>query len=56
MIEWIISNWTNLIQIWFALVTIASIVVKLTPTQKDNLAFEKIMNFVSTFIALNSKK
>lgn len=43
-------------QIIASVVTIASIIVKLTPTPRDDEILGKIKKFISEFIALNPKK
>lgn len=38
---------------YLALVGLASIIVKLTPTTRDDAVLAKVKNFMSKFIALN---
>ena len=40
--------------IYAAIVTIASIVVKLTPTLKDDTFLKEVIKFVGKYIALNN--
>jgi len=44
------------IAFYLAIVGLASFVVKLTPTPKDDAILKKVVDFVSRFIALNSKE
>lgn len=53
MIDWIQNNWTDIVAIYTALVTISSIVVKLTPTLKDDTIQKSIIRFVGKYLALN---
>lgn len=53
--EWITKHWLELMAIYTGLVTIASIIVKLTPTNKDNVWLEKFITFMK-LIALNKEK
>jgi hypothetical protein len=53
MIEWIIANWGNVAEGIAAIIGFASIVVKLTPTLKDDNILLPIIKFVGKFIALN---
>jgi hypothetical protein len=53
MVEWIQSNWANIIQVYLATVGLASVIVKLTPTQSDDAVLGKITGFISKWIALN---
>lgn len=55
MIEWIISHWTELGQAYLALIGFASIVIKITPTVKDDNFLKKYLRFTGKFIALNKK-
>jgi hypothetical protein len=53
IVEFIKANWMDIVFAYTSLVTIASIVVKFTPTKKDNEILEKITSFVGKWIALN---
>ena len=55
VLEWIIQNWDSLVAGYVGLVGVASIIVKLTPTLKDDHALKNIIRFVGKFIALNRK-
>ena len=54
-INWIVAHWTELIEAYLALVGFASVVVKLTPTLKDDNILKNVIRFVGKFIALNRK-
>jgi hypothetical protein len=53
--EWIIANYDSLILIGTSAVTLASLIVKLTPTKKDDEAMGKLMRFIN-LIAMSKKK
>lgn len=53
IVTWVKLNWDNVIALYLAVVGVASIVVKLTPTIKDNEMLEKIIKFVAKYISLN---
>ena len=53
MIEWIIANWTSVAEGIAAVIGFASIIVKLTPTLKDDNILLPIIKFIGKFIALN---
>lgn len=55
MIEWLQANWTDVALIITSIVTIASAIVKFTPTPKDDTILAKVKEFISRFIALNKK-
>jgi hypothetical protein len=55
MIEWIIANWGDVAKSIAAIIGFASIIVKLTPTLKDDNILLPIVKFVGKFIALNTQ-
>ena len=55
IITWVLANKVALIEAYLALIGFASIVVKLTPTLKDDAALKQVIRFVGKFLALNRK-
>ena len=55
-VKWVQEHATELISIYCGIVTVASIVVKLTPTQADDAILGKVVAFVSKYLALNPEK
>lgn len=53
VINWFTGNWSNLIQVWLQLIGAASIIVKLTPTLKDDDALKWVVKFTGKYVALN---
>jgi hypothetical protein len=53
MIEWIIANWADVAQGIAAIIGVASIIVKLTPTMADDNVLLPIIKFIGKFIALD---
>jgi hypothetical protein len=53
MIEWIIANWASIAETIAAIIGLASIIVKLTPTLSDDNILLPIVKFLGKFIALN---
>lgn len=53
MIDYIVHNWKNISEAIAAIIGAASIIVKLTPSLKDDNILLPIIKFVSKFIALN---
>jgi hypothetical protein len=53
MITWLQAHWSDVVQIIIGTIGVASIIVKLTPTPKDDTILASIKNFISKFIALN---
>ena len=54
-IEWVMSNKVLIVQAYLALVGFASIVIKLTPTLKDDAILKKLVSFTGKYLALNRK-
>lgn len=46
--NWITSNWTEIVAAVGAIVIAARVVVKLTPTPKDDSVLEKIVNLLKS--------
>jgi hypothetical protein len=53
LILWFQNNGKDLVMIYTSLVTVASIVVKMTPTLKDDDILKGVIKFIGKFIALN---
>lgn len=53
IINWCVENWNDIIAIYLGLVGVASVIVKLTPTLKDDDALKGIIKFIAKYIALN---
>jgi len=55
ILDWILENWHLIVAGYTSLVGLASIIVKLTPTLKDDTILKAWIKFVGKFIALNRK-
>jgi hypothetical protein len=53
MINWILAHGKDLLEIVAMIVGIASIIVKVTPTLKDDNFFLPLVKFIGKFIALD---
>jgi len=51
--EWILANWKTILEIIIQIIGITSIIVKLTPTLKDDNIWLPIVKFLGKYIALN---
>lgn len=49
MIEFFTENGVNLLAAYGALVALATAIVKITPTQKDNAILDKVLGFLDYF-------
>ena len=55
VVNWTVEHWTDIVAIYLGLIGVASIIVKLTPTLRDDTVLKTIIRFVSKYIALNRK-
>ena len=53
IVTWFQTNWVNITSVIAYIIAAASIIVKLTPTQKDDTVLANIIAFLSKYIALN---
>ncbi len=53
--EWILANWESILIIVSGAISVASVIVKLTPTPKDDAILSKVVKFLEV-IALNKPK
>ena len=53
MINWIQAHWKDILAIIGGVVTVASLIVKLTPTQKDDTVLAKIIKILSALGLFN---
>jgi len=54
--SWFSANWVNIAAIYGGVVAIATVIVKLTPSQKDDAILAKIVDVVSYFSHVDVKK
>ena len=53
IVTYVKGNWADLAQMYLQIVGVASIVVKLTPSLKDDDVLKGIIRFLGKYIALN---
>jgi len=53
IISYITSNWANIIELWLKIIGVASIIVKITPSLKDDDVLKNIIRFAGKYLALN---
>lgn len=56
MIDWILENWVNIAAAWGMLVALCTIIVKATPTQKDDNVLAKIVKWADVFSVVFTKE
>jgi len=52
--DWIANHWGDMLAVWVGVVTVASAIVKVTPTQTDDRALFWVLKIFET-IAMNNK-
>lgn len=53
VVQFVQEHWLDICNVIVSIIGIASIIVKITPTPKDDAVLAKIVAFVSKYIALN---
>ena len=53
IVSWFTVNWDEIIKVYLQVIGVASIIVKLTPTLKDDDVLKNILRFLGKYIALN---
>ena len=53
IINWVQTHWKEIVEVYLAVVGLASVIVKLTPGIKDDNILQKIIAFVGKYLALN---
>ena len=53
IVTWLATNWKDLVQVIAMVIGIASVIVRLTPTLKDDNILLPIVKFLGKYIALN---
>jgi hypothetical protein len=53
VVAWVGTNWAEIAQAIVSIIGAASIIVKLTPTLKDDDVLKGVIRFLGKYIALN---
>jgi hypothetical protein len=53
LLAWILAHWLDILTIWAYVVAVASLIVKLTPTVRDDHYLKVILRFTGRYLALN---
>lgn len=56
VLNWFIANWSSVCVAISSVIGAASVVVKLTPTLKDDAVLLPVIKFIAKYIALNVEK
>ena len=49
MIDWIVKNWSYILSGFCGLIIVCSVIVKLTPNEKDNKILDKVIGILDHF-------
>ena len=55
MLNWILEHWTDLLAIYGGVVAAATVIVRLTPSTKDNEILDKIIKILNHFSTVFTK-
>ena len=53
VVNWVQTNWVMIVQVITSTIGVASIIVKMTPTLKDDNILKSVVKFLGKFIALD---
>lgn len=53
IINYVTNHWSEIIDLWLKAIGVASVIVKFTPTLKDDDVLKWVIRFVGKYIALN---
>ena len=53
IVSYVTTNWADIVSIYFQIIGAASIIVKLTPTLRDDDVLKGVIRFLGKYIALN---
>lgn len=56
MLNWILEHWTDLLAIYGGVVAVATVIVRLTPSTKDNEILDKIIKILDHFSTVFTKE
>jgi len=53
IVSWITAHWDDIVKVYLSIIGLASIIVKLTPTLKDDDVLKGVVRFLGKYVALN---
>lgn len=53
IVGWVTSNWDELVKLVLQVIGIASVIVRFTPTLKDDDVLKGVVRFLGKYVALN---
>lgn len=56
MLNWLVENWDNIFTAWGMLVALCTIIVRATPSDKDNKVLETIVKWANVFSVVFTKE
>lgn len=55
IMPWLAAHWNDVLAVWGGVVALASVVVKLTPTQADDAVLAKVVKVADWFSVITPK-
>ena len=56
IVSWVTGNWSEIAKVLLQIIGVASVIVKLTPTLKDDDVLKGVIRFLGKYVALNTNK
>ena len=53
---WLVANWDDIVKLVLQIIGVASVIVRFTPTLKDDDVLKGIVRFLGKYVALNTDK
>lgn len=53
IVTWVTTHYIEIVDLWLKVIGVASIIVKLTPTLKDDDVLKNLVRFLGKYVALN---
>ena len=55
VLSWVLAHKGEMVELYLALIGVASIIIKLTPTVRDDNILKGFLKFMGRYLALNRK-
>ena len=55
IVAYLTANWEDIVKVYLQIVGLASVIVKLTPTLKDDDVLKNLLRFLGKYVALSGK-
>ena len=55
IVAYLTANWEDIVKVYLQIVGLASVIVKLTPTLKDDDVLKNLLRFLGKYVAVSGK-